>query len=151
MITELLRDAIVADANTITVANGFAITVQKVYAEPTGIEKRVFPFLEFRPDEGGSSESVELGSRGGESIQIFSVLGGCKSGTPLSDLMALLDSLRNAIEKPTSAVCALSSPNVITAAVQEWQVGPTGEEVSLGEREFSADIFVTYSYTRGSA
>ncbi len=151
MITKLLRDAIVVDLRAITTGNGFEVTVQKVYEEPIGIEKRIFPFLELRPDEGGSSESTELGSRGGESIQSFRVLGGTKSGAPLSDVMALFDSVRNAIEKPTSTVCTLASPKVITASIRDWQIGPTGDEVSIGEREFTADIFITYSYVRGSA
>lgn len=150
-VTKSIRDAIVTDLETIQTTNDYALTVKKVYPEPTGIEKRIFPFLELRPDEGGSSESTELGSRGGESAQIFSVLGGVASGAPMTDVMALFDDVRNAIEKPTSSILALSSPNVITATVADWQIGPTGEDVSPGLREFTADIAITYSYTRGSA
>ena len=149
--TRTIRDAIVTDLQTITTANGYATTVRQVYTEPVGIEAHVFPFLELRPSEGGSSDSTELGSRGGESAQAFTVMGGIDSSTPLDDLMDLLDDVRNSIEKSTSTVCVLTDPPVIQATVQDWQLGPAGDEVAIGEREFTADIFVTYSYVRGSA
>ena len=151
VITKLLRDAILADLGTISVANGYEITVAEVYSEPILTDQRTFPFLELVPSEGGESEDVELGARGGETRQTFRVRGGCSSGTPLTDLMALLDSVRNSIEKSTSSVCGLSSPKVITAAVTNWETTLADDAVAAGVREFVADIDVTYSYVRGSA
>lgn len=151
MITGLLRDAIVADLESITAANGYPVTVNKVYPEPLAVQDRVFPFLELTPTEGGFGEGIELGSRGGASEQTFRVRGGVASGAPLDDVLVLLDSVRNSIEVITAAVNVLQSPKVISAVVTNWENTLTEDDIANGLREFTADIVCTYSYTRGSA
>ena len=152
VVSASIRAAVIADLEGITTANGYEITVRSVYAEPTPEEHKVFPFLELVPTEGGSADISEAGiARSGKAFQSFNIRGGVDSGQPMADQQKLVDSVRNAIEKSTSAILALSSPLVESVVVSAWSMGLAGDEIAQGGREISVDIDISYHYTRGEA
>ena len=147
--TALFRTALAADLADITTTNSFEITVAAVYAEPVDIIKRLFPSAAIVPVEGGQSDIETFGCQTGKTEQWFDVELFVKSATPHADVQKLLDSARNVVERPTSAMWAVTG--VLQVDAVEWErIGLTDDFIGNGYAAFNLSIRVEYRYTRGA-
>ena len=152
-ITANIRDAVKSDLEDITTANGFSITVQTVSSEPLDVDTAQKPVIYVRPGTGGTADEDvadrTLGNRAAFGTQSFSLAVFVQSTTPLADLDALTDDIRNAIERTTSATMVLAG--VIDVIVTDWDETLAAADAVNNLFFRRINVSVGYEYTRGSA
>lgn len=148
VITTTLRDALKDDLGDVATPT-FEITLRKVYSEPVATDKLIYPSAALIPFEGGTSETDQLTNREGLAEQLFTVRAAVKSRTPFADLMKVLDSIRNAVERSTSNLYGVSQVEQVD--VVSWEPVLTSDEVANQVRIIDIDVRVRYHWERGSA
>lgn len=148
-ITRQIKDAMVADLESITAGNGYNFTVAEVGVEPKPAPEVTKPAVFILPGEGGSSELAQLTNAAGIASQTYTLQLVVDSAQPNEDMDNFLDDVRNAIERSSSNVNAVSG--VEMAAVTGWSEIVTDPGISQNTYFREATVEVRYLYTRGAA
>lgn len=148
-ITRQIKNAMVADLESITAGNGYNFTVAEVGVEPKPAPEVTKPAVFILPGEGGSSELAQLTNAAGLASQTYTLQLVVDSAQPNEDMDNFLDDVRNAIERSSSNVNAVSG--VEMAAVTGWSEIVTDPGVSQNTYFREATVEVRYLYTRGAA
>lgn len=144
-------DAIRADLVGITVAGGYQIGVKKIYTKPPSKEKMELPCAALSPVAGGlsgDSETQTIGDGINETSEEIQIEGLLRSSDANRDVLRFRDDIRNALEKPGSAVRAVSG--VARVNIKDWEQHVTPDS---GTSEFGLIIMraeVTYTYRKGA-
>lgn len=147
-----MRDAVETDLNTISVANGYSTDVAKVYAEAIPENVRVYPCISLEPTEGGDTDPDEETERIIDAEQSFTMTAAVSGADIHTKAMNLLDDVRNALEKSTSAIMTFTQDDftLLSVRVSDWDYEPTSEDVSNLQTQFVCIITIHYQYLRGS-
>lgn len=143
-----IQQGIVDDLNDISVANGFATDVAEVQTELRLLSQAQTPAVHIRPTLGGESDVATLTDRHGVTSQFFALNLIVKSATPHAAATALLDDVRNAVERSSSNIGAVAG--VQYAGVTEWTEFKNSTDMSNQFGVIEAQIRVDYYYQRGT-
>ena len=151
-VTKSLKDALVADCESITVANGFENTIGDVATDPEDATALALPALVIEGLADGEDDPATFGARMANATQRFTVVGLIRGDESGAALESLLDDLRNAVGRPTSNLkTALTSGNKVQhAIVSGWDEDEGSPRLKNEVHRFSAVVEVSYYYVRGS-
>jgi hypothetical protein len=143
-ITKTITDAVKADLDDISQANGFALDVARVTTDDDDIYKVPTPGIIWRPAGSGDSEKVSMGGKNA-TVQRYALELAARS---IDDLHNLLDDVRNAVERSVAdGGNTIATAGILKVMVGEW----TGYEYADNRWVMACMIDVTYDYLAGSA
>ncbi len=151
--TDTLRDAIIADANDVTVANGFNTTIGQVSAFPLLAAEAILPAFCLVEGGGVVSDPEAFTGRTGLATATFNGRLFIKSTTPHQVLDNFQDDIRNAIERTTGNTVGVSNVEAATVSFGDTSIAARQgrEDTDSGSvHRRDCEIEVRYLYTRGS-
>lgn len=147
-ITATIRDALMTDLRDINGMDGFVTALAEVGSEPKRVDEAQKPGVYVQSTE-GVSDLETITQRRGEVEQIYTLDLVVSSATPNADMDALLDDVRNAIERDGSNILTVSAVTKVT--VTDWSPVGTDPDIALGVYWRTVNVAVNYIYTRGAA
>lgn len=148
--TAELEAALLLDLKGIKVANGFATNVARVYTRKVDEAKVEVPSIAFTPEGGGkrgSSEQLTMGQGVSEAVDAWRLELLVKSPAAEADIRKLKDDVRNALERPSSALRAVAG--VQRVDVTEWSELVLTEDRAGQWGLLLATVEAVYTYRKG--
>jgi hypothetical protein len=147
VITRSLREALLADLQQITIANGFKNTLADVTKYPKPIREMKAPCVSITEGGSGEAEIETIGNRQGLATQSFNLIAAVRSMDGPEAMDDLLDDIRNAIERTSSNLFDLA----IVATVDSWGEILTDRDVQGQVYWRPVTVRCEYAYNRGTA
>lgn len=138
----LLVDALLQDLQGIQVSEGFQTSVRRVYRRPIAPATLEVPAIVLNAPKEAESESSNVRASVHALAQRWRLELLVRSPDPVGDVMKLKDDVRNALERPGSAVRAF--PGVSRVDVVAWSEPLTDEDLDPGWGSLAMDVEVTF-------
>jgi hypothetical protein len=150
MFTETIHAAIVSDLGDIDGTGIFTTTL----AEATGDQARRFDEMKHPAaivfNGEGADDPETLGNKTREATQTYTIRLGIQSNTPQAGIRALLDDVRNSLQRSTgNTLTATASNNKVHDVTCTWTLPEADEGVHEGILTATIDVAVTYYYDSG--
>ena len=147
-LTKALKDALVADLETITTANGYDTEIGEVAREPKRFDDAISPGAYIMSGAYSTEPANNTVNTNLATID-FLVQLLIKSDTPQADMDSFFDDARNAIEKLGSSLLGVTG--IVKIDVSDGTF--TYTEEGIHERVYTKEltIRVEFQYSRGSA
>lgn len=150
LFTETIHAAIVSDLGDIDGTGIFTTTL----GEATGDASKRWDEMKHPAaivtSGDGEDDFETIGNKTRTATQSYTVVLGIQSDTPQAGIRALLDDVRNSLQRSTAAtLTASSSSNIVRDVNCRWSLPETDEATHEGILTATVEVVVSYHYTSG--
>lgn len=148
-LTKQMNDAVLTDLNGITSPAGVKAARRSLTINTPGARDLMIG-LQWGGGGAGQQEGETLtaGGKTGASIHRIRLRALRKTKDPEGDMDDFVDSIRNAVEKPTSTIMVIDE--VLSVDVEETEPFHTSDDLKLGWAGVEMIVVARYDYERGA-